>query len=94
MELAIFAYGLSQIPQLKSLKLKVIQKFLISMDHIEKFVEKVSSMMNIKKFDLYFRKQIISEGERPDIERRFSRFNRVKFCCCPQSLYLYKTDSF
>jgi len=55
-ELVAFVYGLSLIPQLKYVQFKVIQSSPFSMDYIEKFIEKISSMRNIEKFDLYFRK--------------------------------------
>jgi len=93
MEVAAFLYSLCLIQQLKYFCFKVIQTSPISMDYIEKFVEKISSMSNIKEFDLYFRKQYISQRDRPRIERMFSRFKNVQCSCSSQSLYIFKTTS-
>jgi len=93
MELAAFIYGLSQIPQLKYFQLKIIQSSPISMEYIEKFVDKLCSMNNLEKFDLYFRKQYISNRDVARIKNMFSRFKNVQCSCSPQSLYVEKTQS-
>jgi len=89
-ELVAFVYGLSKIPQLKSVSFKVIQNSPLSMDYIEKFIEKVSSMENLEKFDFYFRKQTFFKRDLPRIENKFKQFKDVQCSCSPQSIYLYK----
>jgi len=56
LKFGICMYSLSQIPQLKYIRFKIIQKTQISIDYIEKSIEKVSNMINLEKFDFYFRK--------------------------------------
>jgi len=92
MDLASSMYGISQLPQLKYLNLKIIQSLSISLEYIEKFVNQTSCLKNIEKFDLYFRKQNISQRDVPRIENMFSRFKDVQCSCSAQSLYVYKTQ--
>jgi len=67
-------------------------KTRISIDYIEKSIEKVSNMNNLEKFDFYFRKQIIPARERTRLEKVFSQFKNVHCNFCPQSLHIYKDN--
>jgi len=93
MELMAFAYGLSQIPHLKSIRFKFIQKSPFEIDLIQQFIEKILRIENIDKFDFYFRKQIILARDVYRIEKMFSQFPNVHCSFGHQSLHLSKSIS-
>jgi len=93
LKFGICMYSLSQIPQLKYIRFKIIQKTQISIDYIEKSIEKVSNMINLEKFDFYFRKQTILARERTRLEKVFLQFKNVHCSFSPQSLHIYRTDN-
>ena len=55
-ELMVIVYGLSLVPQFKYVRLKFIQSSPFSIEGVEQFVQRVSKMSHIEKFDLHFRK--------------------------------------
>jgi len=89
-EILLIAYGLSQTPQLKHIRFKVIQSSFLSIECIEQCVEKFANTKTLESFDLYFRKLSIFTRDIPRLERLFSRFENINCSFSPQSVWISK----
>jgi len=88
-ELTAIAYGLFQNKHLKSIRLKFIQKTLISIDYIDQFITTVSRMNNLENFDLYFRMQTLPPSEISLLKNTFSRFSNINYSFGKHTFHLY-----